>query len=86
MPVCHHLPPPTHTHTPSIHLCTTTHTDDATYVGGLFVTLQSLLDSLDSIQAKRATLAGLLAQHGAGVKKKSSLQASAVALDLSIMI
>eukprot|EP00955_Chlamydomonas_euryale_P037843 350902-Chlamydomonas_euryale.AAC.2 len=46
--------------------------DDPTYVGGLLVTLQSLLESLDSIQSKRTALAGLLAQHGSGAK--SSVQ------------
>lgn len=40
------------------------------YVGGVFVTIQSLLDSLDAIQAKRNTLEGIAAQHAAASKKK----------------
>ena len=54
-------------------------------MGGLLVTLQSLLDSLDSIQErKKASMAGFLSQQrtgggtavqagGAGTKKKNSL-------------
>ncbi|KAG1666846.1 hypothetical protein FOA52_009470 [Chlamydomonas sp. UWO 241] len=56
------------------HASLTSKPDDPTYVGGLLVTIQSLLDSLESIQAKRSTLAGILAQHGTAAKKTNSLQ------------
>ncbi len=57
--------------------------EDATYVGGLFVTLQSLLDSLDAIRASwKSSLAGFIAGRTGGTggapavplsKKKNSL-------------
>ena len=41
------------------------HAGDPTYVGGLLLTLESLLDSLDSIRAKqKSSLAGFLAARG----------------------
>jgi len=55
------------------HASLTSKPDDPTYVGGLFVTLQSLLDRLESIRANRKGLASLIAQHGS-TKKKNMVQ------------
>ncbi|GAX84107.1 hypothetical protein CEUSTIGMA_g11530.t1 [Chlamydomonas eustigma] len=49
------------------HASLTSRPEDPTYVGGLFVTLQSLLDSLDSIRASwRSSLVGFIAQQAGG--------------------
>ena len=40
------------------------HPDDPTYIGGLLVTLQSMLDSLDQIRARSGALASFVAQSG----------------------
>jgi hypothetical protein len=37
--------------------------DDPTYVGGLFVTLQSLLDRIEALRRERTSLAGVVALH-----------------------
>lgn len=49
--------------------------DDPTYVGGLFVTLQSLLERIETLQSNRRSLASVLAAHSAttNTRKKGML-------------
>lgn len=45
--------------------------DDPTYVGGLFMTLSSLLDKVDSMRSERGSFGHFLAQAAAGSRKKA---------------